>query len=189
MTAVDFVLRVIAAFDRLSIPYMAVGSFSANVYGKPRSTKDADFVLQLGDTSISALAREIGPDFQFDPQMSFETITATTRYRLHHRDSNFLIELFLLSDDPHDQERFRRRVAGTIAGQRAFVPTAEDVIITKLRWSRQGQRPKDLEDVRGVLQVQHGRLDLPYIRHWTDQHNTRPLFEQLLSATQPPARS
>lgn len=184
MTAVDFVLRVIAAFDRLSVPYMAVGSFSANVYGKPRSTKDADFVVQLGDTGISALVREIGPDFQLDPQMSFETVTSTMRYRLRHRDSNFLVELFLLSDDLHDQERFRRRVSGVIGGQTAFVPTAEDVVITKLRWSRQGQRPKDVEDVRGVLQVQHGRLDLSYIRHWADRHGTRDLFEQLLTASQ-----
>ncbi|HZZ42318.1 MAG TPA: hypothetical protein VFE58_05230 [Tepidisphaeraceae bacterium] len=182
MTAVDFVLRVIAAFDKNAIPYMTVGSFSTNVYGKPRSTKDADFVLQLGNSSISALTADIGPDFQLDPQMSFETITSTTRYRLHHRESNFLIELFLLSSDPHDQERFRRRVSGQIGGQQVFVPTPEDVVITKLRWSKQGQRPKDVEDVRGVLQLQHNTLDLPYIHHWTSLHGTLSLFEQLMAA-------
>jgi hypothetical protein len=182
MTAVDFVVRVITALDKNAIPYMTVGSFSTNVYGKPRSTKDADFVVELGTASISQLAADIGPDFQLEQQMSFETVTSTTRYRLHHRDTRFLVELFLLSDDPHDQERFRRRVAGDIGGRRAFVPTAEDVIITKLRWSKQGQRPKDVDDVLGVIKVQHGRLDLPYIHRWTDLHGTRDLFERLLAS-------
>lgn len=187
MTAVEFVIRVVTALDKNAIPYMAVGSFSTNVYGKPRSTKDADFVVELGDVPISRLVADIGPDFDLESQMSFETVTSTSRYRLHHRDTKFLVELFLLSSDPHDQERFRRRVAGDIGGHRAFVPTAEDVVITKLRWSKQGQRPKDVEDVRGVLKVQRGRLDLEYVRCWTDRHGTRELFEQLLAAVEPPA--
>lgn len=186
MNAVDFVLRVIDAFDKNAVPYMTVGSFSTNVYGKPRSTKDADFVVELSNASISRLATDIGPDFLLEAQMSFETITSTTRYRLLHRDTNFLIELFLLSSDPHDQERFRRRVSGIIAGRKVFVPAVEDVIITKLRWSKHGQRPKDVADVIGVLKVQQGNLDLPYIRQWTDQHGTRELFEQLLASSQQP---
>jgi hypothetical protein len=59
---------VVDALDKLQIPYMVVGSFSSNVYGKPRSTKDADFVIQLDDKSISTLAAQIGSDFVLDPQ-------------------------------------------------------------------------------------------------------------------------
>jgi hypothetical protein len=181
VNAVEFVTRVIDALEKNAVPYMAVGSFSSNVYGKPRSTKDADFVVELGDTPLSRVVSDIGPHFVLESQMSFETVTSTSRYRLHHRDTKFLIELFMLSDDPHDRERFRRRVAGEIGGRRAFVPTAEDVVITKLRWSRQGQRPKDLEDVRGVLKVQRGRLDLNYMRGWCDLHGTSALLDKLLA--------
>jgi hypothetical protein len=39
-----------------------------------------------------------------------------------------------LGDDPHDQERFRRRQRVEILGRTALVATAEDMIITKLRW-------------------------------------------------------
>ena len=34
---------------------MVVGSMSSNIYGIPRSTKDADFVIELGNQSISRL--------------------------------------------------------------------------------------------------------------------------------------
>ena len=184
MTATEFVTRVIETLERLAIPYMTVGSFSSNVYGQPRSTKDADFVIQLGNRSISSIAAEIGSDFELDPQMSFETVTATTRHRLKHRDTAFMVEFFLLSDDPHDQSRFRRRLARTIGERQALVPTAEDVIITKLRWSKQGHRQKDIDDVRNVLGIQLTSLDIPYIRSWCDQHGTRELFEKLLLENQ-----
>ena len=182
MTAPEIVGAVIDAFNYLRIPFMLVGSFSSNYYGRPRSTKDADFVVQIDPKSLNPLANLLGDDFDLDRQMSFETITGTMRYRMHHRASAFMIELFELSSDAHDQMRFSRRVKTRFDGRDAYVPMAEDVIITKLRWSKHGQRAKDVEDVRDVLRVQSGRLDLPYIRQWCDQHGTRELFERLLQA-------
>jgi len=81
--------------------------------------------------------------------------------------------------------RFQRRVVRDLGnGKKAFLPTPEDVVITKLRWSKQGKRAKDVEDASDVLAVQAGKLDLPYIRQWADQHGTRELFERLLKAVQ-----
>jgi hypothetical protein len=182
MNAVEIVHRMVEVMDRHGVAYMAVGSFSSNVYGMVRSTKDADFVLELGDVVPSRLVAGMGSDFILDPQMSFETVTNTTRYRIFHKESVFMIELFLLSDDAHDQERFRRRRMGDVGGKKVYVPTAEDVVITKLRWSRQGMRSKDIDDVRGVLKVQKGALDLEYIRKWADVHGTRELLESTLAS-------
>lgn len=184
MTAVEFVTRIIGAFEKLAIPYLTVGSFSVNVYGDPRSTKDADFVVQMDNTPITRLMAELGGDFELEAQMRFETITATSCQRIFHRDTAFMIELFLLSDEAHDRERFARRVRGNVGGVQAWVPTAEDVVITKLRWSRQGNRQKDVDDVQNVIDIQLPKLDLPYIRHWCDQHGTRSLFERLLLESQ-----
>ncbi|MDB5318786.1 MAG: hypothetical protein JWN40_417 [Phycisphaerales bacterium] len=182
MTALEIVSAVIGAFNQLGVPYMLVGSFSSNFYGRPRSTKDADFVVEIEHQTLSALTALLGSDFELDSQMTFETITGTMRYRLHHKAAVFMVELFELSTDPHDQMRFSRRIKTPFASHDAFVPTAEDVVITKLRWSKHGQRAKDIEDVQNVLNVQSGKLDLPYIRHWCDLHATRDLFERLLQA-------
>lgn len=181
MTSRDIVLQVIAALDARQIPYMLVGSFSSNLYGIPRSTKDADLVLQLGDEPISQLMPLLGSEFHLDQQMSFETATFTSRFVIQHPRSAFTVELFLLSSDPHDQERFRRRRQMPFADSSAWLPSAEDVIITKLRWSRSGKRSKDVDDVMNVLAVQQGKLDLAYIRRWCDTHGTRELLEELLT--------
>ena len=42
MTASEAVLALLRILGELEIPHMLVGSFSSNVYGIPRSTKDAD---------------------------------------------------------------------------------------------------------------------------------------------------
>ena len=100
---------IIEALDALSIPYMVVGSLSSSAYGVARATQDADLVIELGTTPVSAIASRLGPEFVLNPQMSFETITGTSRIDLRHVATRFKIELFLLTDDPHDRERFRRR--------------------------------------------------------------------------------
>ena len=161
---------------------MLVGSYSSNYYGRPRSTKDADFVVQVDEKQLMTVAQRLGPAFQLDRQMTFETVTMTVRYIINHPSTAFKIELFLLSDDDHDRERFRRQQKAEFEGHSVWLPTAEDVVITKLRWSRAGARAKDAADVAGILAVQQNSLDLDYIRHWLDRHGTRQLFEQLLVA-------
>ena len=52
MTGNDALLKLLAVLNRLSIPYMLVGSYSSNIYGIPRMTMDADLVLQLDDDHI-----------------------------------------------------------------------------------------------------------------------------------------
>lgn len=186
MSAESMMLAVAAVLEQLGVSYMVVGSFSSNVYGIPRSTHDADFVVQFERVGVDSVMKALGTGYELDPQMSFETITATTRYRVRHRAAAFTIELFLLSDDPHDRERFaRRRRMPVDGGGQAFVPSAEDVVITKLRWSRQGQRQKDLDDVLSVLAVQRDALDWDYVHRWCDAHGTRDLLDKIRASLPP----
>ncbi len=177
MIGVEAVVRLIDVLEHRGIEYMLVGSLSSNLYGIPRSTKDADFVLALPASQMGQLARDLGEGFRLDPQISFETLTGTTRRVIHSPHAHFLLETFQLSDDPFDQERFVRRIRISIPLLERVVPvpTAEDVVIMKLRWSR----PKDLEDALGVLAVQGSRLDWPHLEKWTTAHGTRNRLEEL----------
>jgi hypothetical protein len=180
MQAADIVGLIVDAFDTGGIKYMLVGSFSSNVYGVARATQDADFVIELSDANAAQLSALLGPSFRVDPQLSFETITGTSRLQGRHLPSGFDVEFFLLPSDEYQQMRFSRRRAQTMHDRRVMLPSAEDVIVQKLRWYSLKSRPKDLLDAVNVLAVQFGRLDLDYIRQWADRHGSRQLFERLL---------
>ncbi|HJT33607.1 MAG TPA: hypothetical protein VJ783_16295, partial [Pirellulales bacterium] len=135
MTGDEAVVAMVDALDASGIAYMLVGSLATNFYGVPRATEDADFVIELGGVPLSEVMARLGSDFRLDRQGSFETITMTRRHLVHVASSPFTIELFYLSDDVHDQERFRRRRPVTLFGRQVSLSTAEDMIVTKLRWA------------------------------------------------------
>lgn len=176
MTIQDVTLRVIDALNTAALPHILVGAFSSNGYGIPRSTKDADFVVQAEHSGVERMWVHLKADFEMDPQPRFETNPGTLKQELTFRHTPFKVEVFLLSQDPFDQERFRRRLPIELLGRQTFVPNAEDVVVMKIRWCR----PKDGEDVRNVLTVQRGKLDLAYIEQWRRQHGTLGRFHDAL---------
>lgn len=181
LNSTELVLQFIDALERAKVPYMLVGSYSSNYYGRPRATKDADFVAIIAPDQLRAVSETLGPNFQVEQQMSFETVTMTSRYVVHHPATAFKIELFFLSGDSHDRERFEHRRSVDFEGRQVWLPRAEDVVITKLRWSQGGRRAKDVLDVSKILAVQSGKLDMPYIRKWCEAHGTLSLLEKLLA--------
>ncbi|HEX3152440.1 MAG TPA: hypothetical protein VHR66_30480 [Gemmataceae bacterium] len=59
---------VVQTSRELGIPIMIVGSLSSNYYGIPRSTNDADLVVQLQPGQLMELVKRLGPEFRLDPR-------------------------------------------------------------------------------------------------------------------------
>jgi hypothetical protein len=185
MTGNEAARFVAEGLEACGISYMLVGSFSSNFYGAPRATQDADFVIELGQSSISELARQLAPTIRIDPRMSFETVTMPRRYVADVAGMSFKIELFLLGTDPHDQERFRRRQQVSLFDRQVWLPTVEDVIVTKLQWGLLGGRSKDRDDVRALIAIQGDRIDWDYVHGWCEQHGTRALLDEIRRSIPP----
>ena len=160
---------LVVAFDALSavgVPFMVSGALASNFYGVPRATQDADIVIDYKQLPLDALTARLQRDFDVDPQPGFESVTGSLRLVARARRSAFDVELFGLTDDRHDQARFARRRFVDVLGRTVAVPTAEDVIINKLRWFVLAKRRKDFEDARNVIALHHAALDWPDIRQW-----------------------
>jgi hypothetical protein len=76
----EAVARVITALHSAGIAHLVTGALASNFHGIPRTTKDADIVLENAPGDFGAFARELGPDLELDPQISFETITGSRRH-------------------------------------------------------------------------------------------------------------
>ena len=179
MTADEAVVAVLDALEAVGVPYMLVGSLASNFHGIPRSTRDADFVVEMPPGVLQQLAAALPTDLTLQPQGAFEGVTGTTRYVIELARSPFVCELFVRSDDPHDRERFTRRQRARVSGRLAFVATAEDMIVTKLRWALDARRLKDREDIRNMLAVRGAELDWGYLNQWTSAHGTAALLAEI----------
>ncbi|SKA79816.1 Nucleotidyl transferase of unknown function [Prosthecobacter debontii] len=179
----ESVIFILSALETSGIEYMVGGSVAYMNYAIPRATKDFDLVIQIHEPEFTEFLGAVAPSFDLDPQIYVESLTGTKRYILQHRKTAFDVELFIRSEDPHHLEmwgrKFRRRLV--FCNYEAWIPTAEDMIIQKLRWGR----PQDLVDVDNMITIQSPNLDWPYIEHWCDQHGTRPLLEQIRASLPP----
>ena len=163
------VSAILDILNEQNIPYTLVGSLSSNTYGESRSTKDADFVIQLDPDKRKALFSAFPPEFDIEDQVRFETITGHTRQFISIPSIPFEIELFDLSDEPFDQSRFERKIKTIMSGRTVWLPTPEDVVVQKLRWAKLGSRPKDLLDAQGIVRLRSETLDWDYIKNWCKQ--------------------
>jgi hypothetical protein len=186
VTADEAVVAVLDALEAAGIPYMIVGSLASNFHGIPRSTRDVDFVIELVPGGLQRLGDALPVDLKLQRQGSFEGVTGTMRYVIDLANSPFVCELFVRSDDAHDQERFKRRLHVRLLDRVAFVASAEDMIVTKLRWADEAHRPKDREDIRNILAVRGAELDWAYLRRWSTEHGTLPLLEEIRGSIPPP---
>lgn len=183
MNVRDVVRQVVAQLEAASADYLLVGAVAYFVYGLPRATRDADFVIAVEPAALDRILAALPASFEVDPQSRMELFTATMRWVVVIRGSALKVEFFLLGSDAHHQEEFRRRKRLRLPAIEidAWVATAEDLIIQKLRWARS----KDLDDVRNILSVQGAALDFPYIESWCAQHGTLERLEEVRRSIPP----
>ena len=67
---------LVAAFDRLGIPYLVGGSLASSVRGVARATMDIDVVAIIAAPQTERLARELGADWYAEPDQMRAAIAA-----------------------------------------------------------------------------------------------------------------
>ena len=183
MTIEELAKSAIDLCESLDVEYMVTGALAFNFYGIPRATKDVDLVIDVSNPSaISSIIKGLEPAISFGGQVQFDTITWGKRYIGRPVGTTALsIELFELFDDPFVMSQFKRRVQIPSAQltRKMHIPTAEDVVVQKLRWARS----KDLQDARDVLAVQDpARLDMAYVEKWCAEHATIERLKDILES-------
>ena len=138
---------------RLRVPWYVFGAQAVAAYGVPRATADVDITVMLGATAVSKLVAALQKD-GFALKIADPAFIAETRVLpVKHVVSGWDLDIVLAG--PGVEELFMGRTRKLLVGG-VTVPliAVEDLIATKLL----AQRPKDLEDVRGLLRTA-GDLD------------------------------
>ena len=183
--AVNVMILVVDVFDRLQIPYFIGGSMASALHGVARSTLDADMVAEIQLAQVNSVVKALGDDFYADEEMIREAIIHHIRFNLIHLATMFKVDVFIPKERPFDRVQFQRRVEQLLTTnpeKKAFMTTAEDIILAKLEWYRLGNENSDRQwrDILGVLKVQAGLLDMDYLHEWAAELRVSDLLQRAL---------
>lgn len=174
---------VVAAFEKLNIPYLIGGSVASSALGLPRSTLDADLVAEVQLEHVPLLMAELGQDYYLAPQAIEEAINRRSSFNVLHLATMAKVDIFVLKTDPFNQLAFARRQPAKLdAGnpKEYFLSTPEDIVLHKLAWYEAGGRVSERQwlDVIGLLKVRGNTLDRAYLDEWAGKLNLTALLTQ-----------
>lgn len=156
---------IVGLLDDAAIPYMVVGSFASSLHGEPRSTFDLDIVIDPDRARLDAFLAAVPDRFYLDADVARDAFARRSMFNMIDQDSGWKIDLIVRKDRAFSRGEMSRRQRSTIEGTEVFVASAEDVVLSKLEWAKEGESSRQLDDVRRLLKVQTS-LDTEYLARW-----------------------
>jgi hypothetical protein len=156
-------------------PTMVVGGVAASILGRPRATRDIDALTMLPEDQWAA-ALAAAPDHGIVPRIEepLEFARRTRVLLLRHVESGIDIDV-ILGRLPFEEEALGRSELHDLGGVHVRLPQVEDLLIMKVI----AQRPRDLRDIEGLLDV-HPGANLERVRQSVRKFATAMVMPDLL---------
>lgn len=181
MSQSELLTKLIATLNAADIPYMLTGSIVSSIQGEPRATHDIDVIVMIRTEDIPKLMAVFAlPAFLLDQDTIRDAIDNRTMFNLIDTFEGDKVDFWVLTSDPFDSSRFRRKSPIELLGLRTFISTPEDTILAKLLWSKlSGGSEKQFGDALRVYEVQFLKLDLCYLEEWISELQLEEYWQRL----------
>ena len=157
---------VCARLDDAQIGYMLTGSLAMSFYARPRMTRDVDLVVSLDNAGVERLIGALGDDYHADPDAIRIAMRDVRPWNILHMPSLVKIDLIPRKESRYRRLEFDRRRMVQLAGISLWIVSIEDLILSKLEWSRESRSEQQRRDVRLLLDAP---LDRGYLDDWAAQ--------------------
>jgi len=181
MSQQELLKKVIQVLEDAGVEYMVSGSLVSSLQGEPRSTHDIDVVVAVQRSMANALVRAFPlPDYYLTEESILEAIEHQGMFNLIDVTSGDKVDFWILTDEPFDCSRFKRKYAEEAMGIRIMVSSPEDTILMKLKWAKlSGGSEKQYTDALRVYEVQFEKLDTAYLAHWSKRLSVDSLLRRI----------
>lgn len=183
MVMFDVLAVVVDALDRAGVPHMVSGSVASARHGEARATQDIDLVIDPTAAQMDVLHDGLMATGWYVGDAR-SALRARSQFNVIDTISGWKVDLIVRKDRPFSEVEFGRRRPVVMGGVHTWMVTAEDSILSKLEWAREGTSERQLRDVRAVIAQQRDTLDWRYLRKWADELLIGDLLDEV---SEPPA--
>lgn len=184
----DAALLLFATLHRMGITYAVGGSIASSLHGIARATQDLDVVVGLAIGDVAEFHAAIREAFYADDEAMRNAIRRGMSFNLIHFESGFKFDLFVASRHPLGGEQLARsqEIESALLGGEAIrfpVISAEDIVLVKLLWYRDGGEVSERQwnDLVNLATVQSGRLDGAYLETEAARLGVADLLRRLMA--------
>lgn len=176
-------LLFLGPLNTAGIEYMVTGSVASTLYGEPRLTYDIDLVVACDDRQLAELPRLFPEDDFYCPPFEAMSLEAHRASRGHfniiHHESGFKADIYPVGRDPFLRWGLENALVLPLGEESIRVAPPEYVIVKKLEYFREGGSQKHLDDIRHMLKLSAGSVDMELLRGFVERFNLEGVWRQL----------
>lgn len=174
----DLLMLVASRLEAAGIRYMVSGSTAMNFYAEPRMTRDIDLVVELVPEDARRVVELLGAQFYVDEDAVRDAIERRTMFNAIEMEKVLKVDFIVRKDEPYRIEELARRRRIPLAGGEVWSVSPEDLILSKLVWSKaSGESELQLRDVRNLLAS--FPLDGHYLETWAARLDVADLLAKV----------
>lgn len=175
-----------ALLEGLGIRYALGGSVASSLLGEPRTTVDVDFAVKLDAKELEQILNLIGTEFHVPIESARAAVEARTSFNLINKATGIKIDIFVVGGDSLDRRQLGRRKSMLVRRDpraELWVTSAEDQILRKIAWYRDGGEVSDRQwrDIVGLLRTQRSNLDFDDLRSAATEFGLEALLQRAMN--------
>jgi hypothetical protein len=126
-------------------------------------TRDIDFIIVMQPKMKMSLIQKFKNDYYISEEALDEAIKYNSMFNIIHKESVIKADLIIRKYSEYRENEFNRRKKVIIQGHPIYIVSKEDLIISKIFWSRESKSEMQRKDVINLL---NGDYDKDYLVAW-----------------------
>lgn len=163
LTELDILKDISERLDSLSLPYMLTGSMAMNYYAVPRMTRDIDLVIALPPAAVRRLVKALEHDYMIVEEAVVNAVAHDSMFNAIHQQAIIKVDFVCRKNDEFRLIEFLRRQRVEIQDFQTWIASREDLVLSKLLWSKDSRSQTQRQDVTNLLM---GDCDTTYLHEW-----------------------